>query len=85
MSERKRRVYWVRRLKEKDLLVFDGGYFGGDVHIYEFKESHSAKDIEEELKNRYKVATLPDVMTDESVNLWVEKKFGMPVTYDLKP
>ena len=43
--ERESRVYWVKRQKEKDLLVFDAGHHEGTVYIYEHKESFSSKEF----------------------------------------
>lgn len=81
ITPRKRRIYWVRKPKgEKDLLIFDGGYVGGDIHVYEFKESYSSKKIEEDMK----AEDMPMELIEEIVRLWVEKKYGVPMAWDLK-
>jgi len=83
---RVRRVYWVDRPEDqKDLLIFDGGYVGGDVHVYEYKETYPSKDIEEEMKEYYKTNDIPDTLMPEIVRDWVERKFGHSVAYDINP
>jgi len=63
MSEREARVFWVKRTNQKDILVFDAGYEGGTLYIYEFKESVQAEEVMKASKN---------------VEQWIEKTYGMP-------
>ena len=63
MSEREARVYWIKRRNQKDVLIFDGGYEGGTLYIYEFKEAVLADDA---------------LKTAKNIELWIEKTFGVP-------
>lgn len=83
MVRRERRVYWVKKPEEKDLLIFDGGYSGGDIHVYEYKETVSSKKIEEEMKAHLKYDEFPEEAMKEIVRWWVEKNFGHTLSYDL--
>ncbi len=52
---RKPCVYWVQGTKnERDKLIFDMGYEGGFIYIYELKEAISSDDAEKEVENYYK-------------------------------
>lgn len=45
------KVYWFQKPQdEKDILIFDPGYIGGDIHIYEHKETMKAIKLDEQLK-----------------------------------
>ena len=80
-----------RPRKEKSLLIFDGGYYGGDVHVYEYKKTYPSKDIQEEMKAYYKNklgakwTELPDHMIPNIVRDWVGKKFGKALAFDINP
>jgi len=79
VTPRTPRVYWIRRPEgEKDLLIFDAGHWGGSIYIYEYKESHLSKEIEEEMKVYYHKDELPKEIITEIVRLWIEKNFGYP-------
>lgn len=47
MKDRKAKVYWFQDEKK---LIFDPGYVGGDIHIYNHDQSMSATHLEEKLK-----------------------------------
>ena len=47
MKNRKAKVYWF---KDEKKLIFDPGYIGGDIHIYNHDQSMSANHLEEKLK-----------------------------------
>jgi hypothetical protein len=82
---RERRVYWIHKPEgEKDLLIFDAGYVGGDIHIYEFKESIPSENIEEEIKSYYQ-NNLPKEFLKEITRLWVEKNCGNSLYWNLTP
>lgn len=84
-SPRERRVYWIKKQEgEKDLLVFDGGYFGGMIHIYEFKESVPSEKIAEESKAYFK-NKLPPKFQKEITRYWVENNLGNPQYWNLSP
>ncbi|RLI78685.1 hypothetical protein DRP04_09830 [Archaeoglobales archaeon] len=60
---REPRIYWVKGTKdEKDKLVFDAGYEGGDFYIYEFKEVVNTEDAKKEVKKHYKQVTDGDLV-----------------------
>jgi len=43
-EDRPRRIYWIQLPKflgGNKFLIFDGGYAGGDLHVYEYKYSIS--------------------------------------------
>ena len=83
--QRKSRIYWVKGKKDdKDLLIFDRGYNGGDVHIYELKDSFPQTKIEEYMKNYYQIDDLPTNIMSELVMNWVEKKFGSTMYWEFK-
>ena len=47
MVRRVPRVYFCEKTQDRNaILIFDAGYDGGDVHIYEHKETQQAKEIE---------------------------------------
>lgn len=80
MYRREPRIYWVKRPRgEKDLLIFDAGYEEGNIYVYEYKESIEVKEIqrqvEELLRSKQPI--------DDVVWIWVEKKFGYPMTWKL--
>jgi hypothetical protein len=82
--QRNRRIYWVEKpASGKPLLVFDGGYPGGDIHIYEYKESipsdKAISEVETYLKHEVAKEVMPDV-----IRLWVEQKMGHNLGYDIK-
>lgn len=55
MYPREARLYWVQRPKEeKDLLIFDASYEGGDIHKNEHRESRTTKEIEVEMKTYFR-------------------------------
>lgn len=78
---RARAHYLAERQDRKDMLIFDAGHASGDVHIYEYKESRSAKEIEEETKASLKVDKLPKMMNP--VWMWVNQKFGHSISWKL--
>jgi len=85
LYERKATLYWVRQPKEKkDLQVFDVGYFEGKVYIYEYKTSYSLKEIEEEINAYYKGEKVSQELIKENVRLWIEKRFGYPMSWKVK-
>jgi len=47
LEDRKAKVYWFQAEKK---LIFDPGYVGGDIHIYNHDQSMSATHLEEKLK-----------------------------------
>ena len=53
--------------------------------MYEYKETHPSKKIEDEMKAYYKKDNLPDQIMTEIVALWIEKKFGYPTSWNIKP
>lgn len=53
------------------MLIFDGGYAGRDVHIYEHKETRATKELKEEIKAYLRVKEL----SKEFVRHWVEREF----------
>jgi hypothetical protein len=63
MSEREAKLYWVKKVGGKDILIFDRGYKGGTLYVYEFKESFLVDDIQK---------------TEKDIRSWIEKKFGTP-------
>jgi hypothetical protein len=83
-EQRSPKVYWVQKKQgEKDLLIFDGGHWSGDIHIYEYKESRPSKEIEKEVKLFLKTDEIPELMKDSMVRTWIEKNFGYPVEWYL--
>jgi hypothetical protein len=64
--------------------TIDGGYWGGDIHVYEYKESIPSKKIEEEIKSYYK-NNLPKELLNEITRLWVEKNHGNSLYWSLIP
>ena len=79
------RVYWIRKWEgEKDLLVFDDGYYDGDIHIYEYKESITTKRIEAEINADY-YNKLPNELLREIGRLWIEKNLGKSIYFDVTP
>ena len=77
MTEREPRVYFVPEKKDrKAMIIFDAGYAGGDVHIYEHKESISTDEMGKELQ-------LSEWQLKELVNKWVDKKLGHSISYKL--
>jgi hypothetical protein len=48
------------------------------------KETIPAKQIEEEVGDMLKRESVPDSMLVEVVNLWLEKKYGLPFFWELK-
>jgi hypothetical protein len=77
MTEREPRVYFLpEKQGRKAMLVFDGGYTGGDIHVYEYKETIATDEIQKELQ-------LPEYQQKELVSHWVEKKLGHAIYYRL--
>jgi len=73
-------LYWVRRPKgEKDLLIFDAGYEGGSIHIYEYRESIEVKEIQKQVEELLKYKP----PANQVVRLWIETKYGVPITWKL--
>ena len=83
MPQRARRVYWISKPQGKDLIVFDGGYIGGDIHVYEYKESHSVKEIEESVRLRLGWNELPAEYAKEAVIRWIEQNLGHAMSWEL--
>lgn len=82
MTKREPRVYYsAEREDRKAILVFDAGYAGGDVHIYEHKETRLAKEIEDEVKANLKTDNLS---TLNPVQVWVNQKFGHSMSWKLE-
>ncbi len=47
----RKRVYWVDEPKKGTrLLIFDGGYYGGDIHVYGFERPFSPQSAKAELE-----------------------------------
>jgi len=85
MEKREARVYYIQREGKKAILVFDAGYAGGDVHIYEHKESCSAKEIEEEVRAYLQMNVPCKEASRAIVSIWVEKNFGHSMSWKLTP
>ena len=86
MEKRTARVYYVQeRIGQKALLVFDAGHAGGDIHIYEYKESQSTVDIMEEIKKQLQAEMLSREAQDAMVRMWIEKNHGFPMSWKLVP
>lgn len=86
MEKREPRVYYVQeREGRKAILVFDAGHAGGDVYVYEHKESNQTKDIEQEIMKYLHVDVLPKETKEEMVRIWVEKNFGTSMSWKLTP
>ncbi|MDI6905237.1 MAG: hypothetical protein QMD13_07110 [Candidatus Bathyarchaeia archaeon] len=86
MEKRAPKVYYVpERVGRNAILIFDAGYAGGDVHVYEYKESRSVKEIEEEMKAHLRVDKLSKEAEQDVVNTWIEKNFGLPMSWKLTP
>lgn len=81
---RPRRVYWIQRPNQEDIVVFDGGYWGGDIHFYEHKETISTAEVEKEMKAELQKEDLPEHILAELVNFWLEKKYGRTFYWELK-
>jgi len=51
---REPRVYWVQGTRsEQDKLIFDAGYEGGDLYIYELRGVVNSEDARKEVKRHY--------------------------------
>jgi len=84
MEKREPRVYYLaEREDRKAVLIFDGGYAGGDIHIYEHKESRETTELEEEMKQYYQNEELPKEVREELVALWIEKNLGYAMSWKL--
>ncbi len=74
MEDRKAKVYWFQKPKDdRDILIFDPGYHGGDIHIYEHNETMNATRLEEQLKKYgyhmdWKIIRPSDPVTKEELN-----------------
>jgi len=81
MEKREPKVYYsAGREEKKAIVVFDAGHSGGDIHIYEHKESRSIKEIEEEMKSHLRVDKLSTEAKRSIVNMWVEREFGHSIS-----
>ena len=81
---RAKRVYWVDKPeKGEQLLIFDGGYYGGDIHVYEYKESFSSKVAKAEVEKK-RGKEIEESQIPEVVRMWVEQRFGHSVSLDIK-
>jgi len=77
-------VYWVDKpRKGEQLLVFDGGFYGGDIHVYEYRESFSHEEARAEVE-KASGRKLRGAQVPELVRIWVEKRFGHSIPLDLK-
>ena len=86
MEKREAKVYYIpERENEKAIIIFDGGYAGGDVHIYEHKKSCSTEEIQEEIKAYLQTNKLPKEAKESIVSIWVEKNFGHLMSWKLTP
>lgn len=86
MEKREPRVYYLaEREDRKAMLVFDAGHSGGDIHIYEHKETRPTKEIEEEIKAYLQVDKLSKEALENIVSMWVEKEFGHSMPWKLTP
>lgn len=84
MEKREARVYYIpEREGQKAIIIFDGGYAYGDIHIYEYVKSHDTEEIEKEIKEHYKVDKLSETISKEMVSIWVEKNFGHSMWWKL--
>lgn len=86
MDKREPRVYYIpERDDRRAILVFDAGHAGGDVHVYEHKESRQANGIEAEVKVYLRVDELPREPETDAIRIWIEKEFGFPMSWKLVP
>lgn len=86
MERRIPRVYFSDKTQDrKAILVFDAGHAGGDVHIYERKETRQAKEIEEGMKAHLNTDKIPKDFQMDIVRMWVEKEFGYSTWWKLTP
>jgi hypothetical protein len=84
MEKREPRVYYLaEREDKKAMLIFDAGYAGGDIHIYEHREMISSQEIEEEMKTHYRLDKLSKETLKEVVGLWIDKKYGHLMSWKL--
>ena len=83
---RQRAVYWVPGNKDKkDLLIFDGGYEDGSIHIYEIKESILFEEVVKEFKKMLNLSDSARHNQDMIITSWIEHKFGYPQIYNISP
>jgi len=86
MQKREARIFYVaERAGRKAIIVFDAGHGGGDVHIYEHMRDCPTKEIQDEVKKYLRVDKLPDGTEQSTLNTWIEKNFGLPISYKLIP
>jgi len=86
MEKREARVYYLQEREDrKAIIVFDAGYAGGDVHIYEHKEAFPTKEIKKEIGAYLKLESMSKETEKEIVRLWVEKRFGHSISWNLLP
>ena len=79
-SRRAKRIFWVYEpLRGGRLLVFDGGYYGGGIHVYEYRKSFDRKEVVAATERKLKQDERADAVAS-----WVEKKFGHAVPLELK-
>jgi hypothetical protein len=79
MSKREGRVYFSAKKGQREtLIVFDRGYPYMAINIYELRESIELGRIEREIAEALGLNSLPDVITKNVVEYWVEKRFGKP-------
>ncbi len=79
--ERQRRLYWLKN-GDDDRLVFDPGYYGGDVHIYKHWKSVKASDIRTEVLKGLGIEELPEEMESNVVMIWAEKR-GLQLAWEV--
>ena len=86
MARRVPRVYFCEKTQDRNaILIFDAGYDGGDIHIYEHKETQQAKKIENEMKTHFKPHGIPEDFHKDVVQMWVEQKYGNSIVWKLTP
>jgi len=86
MASRPSRLYLVKRFASRDILVFDMGHEAGSVYVYELINNFSVGQVKDEYRN-FVNPTNPDAVnadSADSVAHWVEKKYGSPITFDVK-
>lgn len=84
MQKREARIFYIPKGSgRKAIIVYDRGHAGGDVHVYECKESYSTKEIEEEIKKHLQIDKVPSGEQNTIIQTWVEKKFGLPISWKL--
>jgi hypothetical protein len=78
--ERTRKLYWITGRKgRKDMLVFDPGYLGGDVHLYIHEKSIASETIRKEVikirkREKRRETALAAYEETDVVGIWARRK-----------